>query len=320
MKKYVLLIILLMNTSHIFAVVWVSENPAVNFGNITYLSDMSGVQSVTVGADGSITGAESGHLVVPTDTSLTAFEVARTLDLHTDIRITTNNASSPATLRTTGCGTIEISDILTTAGTLMERSLSDPLSYAIGAKIRVVSFEASSACTITGTLSNHVKYSVKGGLFTPNRWSDPTAVPLTVSVTLVPLVVLEHDTNAVLNFGTFCSSADQPQSLTVTPSGTAGTSSTVCPVSSDISADRFTFFTSGTASAFDVSLPATATLHNAAGSTLTVNSFTSSCGTSGNSCTVTNGTSAFTVGGTITVPVRATPGDYEGTYQVSVTY
>lgn len=170
----------------------------------------------------------------------------------------------------------------------------------------------SGTCTITKTYPNFIH-------FAEGSASEPTSgyqyCNMTFSATLVmpETATFSHDLNAKLDFGTLCTSLQQ-QTLTVSPTGQA--TSPVCGSGTNISADSFTF-RSSSANSVSVTLPASATLSNGSGGQLAVNNFTSSCV---GSCALTNNQLTIRVGETLTVPGGAATGEYEGTYQVGVTY
>ncbi|MBQ6223774.1 MAG: DUF4402 domain-containing protein, partial [Campylobacter sp.] len=131
----------------------------------------------------------------------------------------------------------------------------------------------------------------------PNQetWQDANIM---VSLDISVPNYLVHDTGAKLNFGSFCSS------------------SIVCPISNDISADSFTFTSADMSAPFSVNLPAGSVSISNGTDSLSISNFTSSC----TSCTTTGGQATFTIGATITVPGGVSSGDYTGNYPVSVTY
>ncbi len=294
-------------------------SPSLDLGTITYTT--SPFRTYTF----SVTDHSQGTVTASSDTgewdenyTYTPFNMTA-MDNHSDsVHIELSQAQGNEIYGPNNCGKISVTNMTLNA----DHSTSSPDARDIPKQNRnrfrspftngfyIVFTATVTPYSFTGTCDI-------GGTVNTLHWvdaSDEGSVDISVSVHLEASEGLAHDDNAALNFGTFCSSADQPQSLTVTPSGTIGASTAVCPVSG-VSADSFTF-TSYSATSFTVTLPTSTTLHGPDPSGLEVNSFTSSC----NTCTVTNGTGNFTVGGTISVPVGTTPGDYEGTYQVSVTY
>ena len=177
--------------------------------------------------------------------------------------------------------------------------------------MRLLSFSGTTGCTISGVVNGPVQFRNRGLIITYTNWTD---VPVTVRVYIAPHMSLAHPNDAALNFGNICRSSTAPQSITVRPDGTATSSNNVCPLT-PTTADVFTA-TGNAGQSFNVKLPTSATLTSGS-NTLTVTDFTSSCNPS---CVVTDSSHTFNVGGTLTIPAGAATGDYEGAYQVSITY
>lgn len=170
----------------------------------------------------------------------------------------------------------------------------------------------TSSCTISGAIEGVTLQYKNSNNQNQGTWQNANIM---VSLDISVPNYLEHDTGAKLNFGSFCRS-NQVQTLTITPAGTAGSSSVVCSVSNDISADSFTFTSSDLSTSFSVNLPTSPITLTNGTDNLSVSNFTPSC----TSCTTYNQHATFTIGATITVPANASVGEYMGSYPVSVTY
>ncbi len=70
---------------------------------------------------------------------------------------------------------------------------------------------------------------------------------------------------------------------------------------------------------FYVTLPSSAILTGSNGGSLTVNNFTATVGSNGLALD-SQGLNTFNVGGTLNIPAHATPGTYQGTYDITVYY
>jgi hypothetical protein len=313
-------------------------SPVVDLGTITYTSSTPGVHTFTVTATGSSYPGSSYSLTdtgdgTATGGTYTAFNVTNLATYgaakYAHIRLSQQDPIPVAYSQ--NCGTLAITDLKVTTRTGQS---PDHASFAKrgGNPITIKGYEngiyfpfiatvtplsGKGMCTITQTYS--IFSFSEGGPAEASLIYDYIPFSITFSVTIItPRDALEHNTNAALNFGTFCKSTTQNQSLIVNADGSVGAHSMVCdPTPATISADSFTVNLSS-APSYSVNLPATASLNGSNGGELTVSNFTTSCGNS--PCTVTGGSGSFSVGGTINVPANSPVGDYEGTYGVSITY
>lgn len=296
---------------------YVSNNTPILFGTVTYTTDNTGVRTITVVAHqtqniGQISG--SGNMYSPDlnvkRAIITIDNLGTTAQKHIDLRI---NTTGTADVSSAGCGTVRISNLLleNASTTFLNKSVSkssNRYNSRPAGTVQLISVDSVSTCTISGVVP---------GAFGWKLHEDSTYnnEDIGVSLTVIGATSLDHDSGAELNFGTFCRSG-QEQSLTITSAGTAESATMVCPATGEISADSFTFHNPDPIS-FSVSFPASSSLTNGNGDTLTVTNFTSSCS---GGCTTVNGYNTFTVGGTLTVPANSSPGDYVGNYSVTVTY
>ncbi len=309
-------------------------SPVVDLGTITYTSSTPGVHTFTVTATGSplgrsygIANAGDGNVTKGTYTSFNATNLA-VFGQAKFIHIRLSQQDPVPVAYSQDCGTLAITDLQVKTGYPEHSSFAksgtslSPRDYPQGLYFpftaTVTPLAGKGACTLTQTYSI---FSMSEGKTAKEDSLIYDYIPfsITFSVTIVtPRDALEHNTNAALNFGTFCKSTTQNQSLSVNADGSVGAHSMVCdPTPATISADSFTVNLSS-APSYSVNLPATASLNGSNGGELTVSNFTTSCGNS--PCTVTGGSGSFSVGGTINVPANSPVGDYEGTYGVPITY
>lgn len=282
--------------------------PEVDFGTINYLYGAAGFGKVTISETGTPSTSDSGNLVSQSGgaagTVTFSLNVAdRFLALFgTKFSLTINTNTYTAT---ESCGQVTISNVHSTNGasTVEQSTSGSSVSLPIGASLTVDSFTGSTSCTITKTFD-----SVMTG-----KLSGSASAGLKIRVTLVPNMAVEHNSSASLNFGRICTVATQ-QTITVAPNGNVSSTNLFCP-HQGTGADAFTV-TGNIGQSFSVSLPSTVTITNGSDS-LTVSNLTSSCSSN---CTLTDHTYNFTVGGTLTVPANTPTGNYQGNYQVTITY
>lgn len=313
MKRVIALLAFLTVYSAAWADPYLDHVRGFDFGTVTYVEQSSqGKGSITI-AYNSNTGTASGtgHMGSPDLNTLGALIYLVNFEQRSKtINLKINNTGT-INLTTSGCGTIAISNLLleNNSTTYSPKFTGKTRTPRLGATLRLTDFQGTATCTISGTLS---------GIFgwKPSTASSYQNVDVPVQIVVIPAISLVHDSQAMLNFGTLCASTS-PQTLTVTPSGAAGSSTAVCPATADISADSFTFNNPDPV-AFSVTMPNSATLTNSSsGATLTVNNFTYNCV---GGCTVSSGSKQFTVGGTLNIPASPSIGEYTGEYPVTVTF
>lgn len=318
MKRIFLFFILLLTMQQGQAATPSGSTPVMDFGESVY--GAGGYDSISMGLVGTIRTAGTGYLSAPTGTSR-AYITFSDMD-PTNKYVWLKPARQSATLQpVSACGaTLAVSSL----SAYNFSPSTKPSSYTIGTSTTFAHYPEGAGfsatiqlegtpnktCIFDATLAGEILYLEKKG-------SGGTYSPLDLIIRFKVILPdsFSHDENAELNFGTFCSSSSQDQTLTITPSGTVGGASVVCPASADISADSFTVY-NPSSETFTVSLPSSATLYNG-DNTLTVQNFTSSCDMG---CTTLNGEKQFGVGGTITVPRNAAVGEYVGNYTVGITY
>lgn len=146
--------------------------------------------------------------------------------------------------------------------------------------------------------------------------AESTTEDGTAKAKIVDTLVLEHVDGAALNFGTLIKPA-AAGSVTVDPDGNASYSGVQAVTTGGIavSADHFTVQNDSNV-AFSVSPIANITIKDENGSG--ANSMT----VTGVTTNHTNGQAgtSFDVGGTLQVEALQAPGDYQGTYPVTITY
>lgn len=130
---------------------------------------------------------------------------------------------------------------------------------------------------------------------------------------VVAPITITHDTDAVLNFGTF-TAGTAVGSVTVDQAGVASDSGDAVLVSTSTeSADSFTV--SGDADrGFDI-VATGGTVTTAGGASMSFTTDAPASGTIG-----TGGSVGFNVGGTLSVGISQAPGSYSGSYTVTATY
>lgn len=313
MKKIVLIFLFIQSVWLAYAASGSITRP-LSFGTVTYVASGGYTQLQLKTSNGTMnpTG-NTGNMTNPTGSALRAILYITGLSGSGTIYVKAG-LNGWTTLQGS-CGTVSVRMIgkdnnpstSSTYSSYTYKNSSSTLSIYLGGDVQLTQFNGTT-CTISGTISDAVGWSTK-------KNSGYTNLSVDVSITIMGGNSLEHDTNASLDFGTFCAS-NSSQTLTVAPA--TGTNSTICPQTAT-SADSFTFTSSGVSS-FNVSFPASVTLTGSNGGSATVTNLTSSCPS--NVCSVSSGTTTFTVGGTISIPGGASspPGDYAGNYIVNVTY
>lgn len=312
----------------------VATDPVINLGTLTFTANPPSVWTFSVSnhSTGAIT--QSGSGATWSGASYTPFNLAdmqkRNKATYVYIQL---QGGSPDSYTDPNCGTIAITNmsLYTTNHSFdylrqLQKTKGNPPRLQDFASGFYIAFTATvtpladkGTCTITQTLPSWFSYIESSKSITQVVSETFIPVDLTFSVTIItPQTALEHDSNDALNFGTFCASSSATQTFTVPPTGTPTQSpSMICPPTNDVSADRFTFRSSqATPSSVAVS-PSSINLTGTSGDTLQVSSLTPSCT---NNCTLVSGEATIYVGGTISVPAGSRPGEYEGTYSLSVTY
>lgn len=312
MKRLISLITLLAIPCTVYADPHVSSIRQLEFGTVTYTDDNTGKQMITVPSSASVpTTSGNGNMKNPT---FPAGTLSRSLvyldgfDSGSKQKLDAKVNNTSGTWTTSGCGTVSISSINLWTTKPESAKGKTTATLAVGASVQLTSFTGTGTCTISGTLTGALGWRIQN----TGNYQDADFV---FSLTVIGSTSLEHNTGAQLDFGTICTSTSA-QTLIVTPDSTLSPSSTnVCPTS--VTADSFTFSNPDSVS-FSVTVPNSATLTNTSNSaTLTANNFTYSCN---GSCTTSSGSKTFTVGATLNVPASPSPGDYVGSYSVSVTY
>lgn len=288
MKKIIIFLALLYSTFSLHAATL--TDPVVNLGTIAYSTSTPGVWVFASNnlAQGGITKS-SGADAAWSGESYTPFNATNLLNRghakYAHIKQTTQN---PPEVDDPNCGKLTVTDIkvYTSSGQYLYRAFpksgGNPVTitgYANGIYFPFVAtvtpYAGKGTCTITQTYTGWFCFA-EGDSADPGD-SAYTPFSITFSVTLVTPgggVVLEHDDDASLNFGTLCR-ANQAQTLTITPAGTVEGPNVACPVSADITSDSFTVSSSSSTS-FSVALPNTITL-SSGNTDLSVTDTTSSC-------------------------------------------
>lgn len=312
MKKNFLICFCLFVSINCFAVN-VTQLPTIDFGSMGYIpNSTAGFNKITIEDSGTATTSAAGPLTGLTGGSAGSATVETSgLEIFVllfggSLQFRTNANTNSYTVETPGCGKVSISDFTTTNKDIEGSNRSSPATFPLGATLTLLSFTGTTGCTISGTVSGPVQYRLSTG-----SWTNMT---VTINVYIAPHMSLAHNQGAALDFGNICRSTTTQQTITVRPDGTSTATNPVCPLTAT-HADSFTA-TGNAGQSFSVNLPASATISNGQDS-LTLNNFTSSCSTS---CTLSNSTHTFTVGGTLTVPKDVTTGEYTGNYPVSITY
>lgn len=301
-----------------------ASTPGADFGTITFVTNNSGTPSVTVTptryaatASSASTGGNLGGYS-PTNVTLTPIQFSG-MSHNKKMFVTLNNTSN-YTISTPGCGTLSVTNVslhthnttasyrykITDATTLYNAENGAFLKMTVA----LTDFDATESCTISGG----IPFGWQESNNTPTTWNSATYA---VSMAIISPITFTHDTGAKLDFGQLCFSTNA-QTLVVSPAGIPTGTGLACTVGS-VTADSFTVAATNAIN-FSVTLPTSAiTLSNSNGpGTLTVDNFTSSCSSS---CPVAaNGSTSFTVGGTLHVPARPTAGEYTGVYPVSLVY
>ncbi|MBR4508330.1 MAG: DUF4402 domain-containing protein [Elusimicrobiaceae bacterium] len=318
MKKTLLIFSLMFVAMNLYAEITINTLPALNMGSAIYVTDSSGKASVSItnyktGAISTTNGGPLGSLTGSFATGATFIDM-NTKRKYVYVQLVGGDSGTV----TGSCGVINITGMSINGATMRNykvTSATDLYDLPNGIFISMTaSFSGTptSSCTISGAIEGVTLQYKNSNNPNHETWHDANIM---VSLDILVPNYLVHDTGAKLNFGSFCSS-DQTQTLTVTPAGTVGSSSVVCPISNDISADSFTFTSADMSAPFSVNLPAGSVSISNGTDSLSISNFTSSC----TSCTTTGGQATFTIGATITVPGGVSSGDYTGNYPVSVTY
>ena len=291
----------------------------IDFGSATYNVAGGGFSVILVSSTGLIGTSGSGNLFNRSGGAAGnyAFSNWDALEYRLFLDILDPFVGS-YTVSTPGCGTVTIEDIELMGGQVsveLDRHWHLPsyvLDVPLGATLSLDSFEGTAACTISGVAPGVLHYVTKT---TDLIVRQEGYLDIPIQLYVVPTMSLEHDEDAVLNFGRICASQNT-QSITVWPDGTVSTSNFYCNPQ-DTAPDSFAVH-GVTHTPFTVNLPASATITNGE-DTLTLSNFFSSC--SNTTCTIESGTTQhFNVGATLTIPPNPSVGIYTGEYQVSVTY
>ncbi len=152
--------------------------------------------------------------------------------------------------------------------------------------------------------------------FAVNTYGQASATANATATIIAPIAITN---SSALAFGNIAVSATNPGTVTVAPDGTrtALNGATLPVVAGTVGAATFTVTGEGTSS-YAITLPATAvTLTGGGGGTMTVDTFTSTPSGTG---TLAAGTQTVTVGGTLHVGAAQTPGNYTGSFTVTVNY
>lgn len=153
-------------------------------------------------------------------------------------------------------------------------------------------------------------------LLAPLAFADTTTTPQagTAKAKIVAPLVLAHATGDALNFGTLVSPAAQA-TVTIAPMSGVPTKTDdgVERIAADAySADHFTV-TNPEGVAYTINLPTSSVTISSGDNTMTVDTFTTDCASN---CTATE----FYVGGKLHIGMNQVAGQYQGTYNVSLTY
>lgn len=142
----------------------------------------------------------------------------------------------------------------------------------------------------------------------------------TAEAVILPALTLDvmTTTNTSLNFGTIAPNGAGTVVLAATSAATASCSTNlICTgASNSVGFD----VTGGKGSLVAVTIPAGGTTLSGGGDTMTVNTFTTDADPAGITLDATTGAASFYVGGTLHVKSGQLPGNYSGTFNVSVAY
>ncbi len=290
----------------------VTQVPEIDFGTVLFSLSGAGTKTIYVTGNGAVSLSGSGGIVSQSGGAAGTAVFTKTLITELVLVLRVTNTSTTYSANTSGCGQATLSGLEINGGLLNVtlNILGSTVQANAGGKLTLNSVVGSN-CVISGVASGALRYGTVVDL-------DP-AGPVDVKFKVRiggSVLTLNHDSQAALNFGTLCQNVSASQTLTVAPDGTASSQNLVCGPGA-VTADSFTV-NGLNQSSFSVTLPASVTLQNGAGNTLSVSALTSSCGAS---CTITSSNEKkFTVGGTLTVPPSAAAGSYAGTYPVTVVY
>ena len=277
-----------------------SPNPPVNLGSFSKLDQQPGTYAIDTG--GVVT--MSGNMKTVAQPSAGAYQCQRVSQGGPGFYITTTPV---CTVTTSGCAaTGSISMTLGTSSSSFDMSLNAIVNIPYGVNLNIPA--SCSQGTYTGTCP------VNALLVNGNAL--PGLSPITFTFTVVPYLVISE--TASLNFGLLGSTTS---ASTVKVSSAGVRSGTATLLSSSPAAHAAEFHVSGMPNmSFSVSLPASVTLKNAGGATLTVDDLTISTGTLTGLSTGSTGETDFSLGGTLNVPPNAPGGTYSGEYMVTVSY
>jgi len=118
-----------------------------------------------------------------------------------------------------------------------------------------------------------------------------------------------------LYFGTVAPSLTASDTVVVSPAGAKTCGAELTCLTDDHTAAEFNVTGEADAS-YTIDLPASISIANGSGDSMTVNGFT---GSKSNG-TLVSGADSFTVGGTLAVAANQATGDYTGTFTVAVEY
>ena len=287
----------------------VTNNPTIDFGNVSYLyGDASGFNTI-VAQDGSgLSTSGSGALYNQTGGSVGTIILGNFSFLQ-GLQPGVEMFSGPFEVETSGCGKITITNLTTTEGNTTDdkwRNFASTVSFPLGGTLTFDSITAIEPCYIQGTILDAYQHR-------PSGIGSYKKESIYVKVYVVPHMALVHDDNASLNFGTICSAQHQ-QTITIAPDGSIISSGLICSTQ-NTSADAFTI-TGNNGQSFDVTLPSSVIITNGSNN-LNVTNLTPSCL---NNCVMSGHTYNLNVGGTLTIPANAALGDYQGSYQLRITY
>lgn len=287
----------------------VINDPTIDFGSVSYLYGSTSGFNTIVAQDGSgLSTSGSGALYDQIGGSVGTITLGNFSFLQ-GLQPGVEMFSGPFEVQTSGCGKITITSITTTNGDTSDekwRGLSSTLDFPLGGTLTFNEITATAPCYIQGTISNAYRHRPSG----IGSWTNAS---IKVKVYVTPHMALSHDLNAALNFGTICSAQHQ-QTITIAPNGAVSSTNLLCSAQ-NTSADAFTI-TGNNGQFFDVTLPSSVIITNGVNN-LNVTNLTPSCL---NNCVLSGNTYSLGVGGTLTVPANAPLGDYQGNYQLRITY
>ncbi|MBR4508329.1 MAG: DUF4402 domain-containing protein [Elusimicrobiaceae bacterium] len=287
----------------------VTNDPTIDFGSVSYLyGNTSGFNTIAAQDGSGLSTSGSGALYDQIGGSVGTITLGNFGFLQ-GIQPGVEMFSGPFEVQTSGCGKITITNLTTTNGDTSDekwRGFSSTLDFPLGGTLTFNEITATAPCYIQGTISNAYRHRPSG----LGSWTNAS---IKVKVYVVPHMALVHDDNASLNFGTICSAPHQ-QTITIAPNGAVSPTNLFCSAQ-NTSADTFTI-TGNNGQTFNVDLPSSVVITSGSNS-LNVTNLTPSCL---NNCALSGNTYSLGVGGTLTVPANAPLGDYQGNYQLRITY